>query len=148
MKASEDWLKQKYLRVVTSAVSLPSGMDISQHSPRMSSTWGVIQPPVLDKLKTCQESTNLPASALCSPDTWKFTSSLLKERVQECDPRGLTPFHAPRWQPPHHWVHPFPTPATANLSLSLCVPHSRKGVLLREGMNSSFTLFFTVTNHT
>lgn len=58
-------VKAKILKAVTSAASLPPGMGLSQR-PRMSNAWDVIQPQTLDKLKMCQESTNVPASAHCS----------------------------------------------------------------------------------
>lgn len=148
VKAGNNWLKQKVLKVILYAASLPLGMGLSQR-PKVSNTWSVIQPQTLDKLKMCQESNNVSATQR------SVLPNSLESHLLPCWRNGLKTDARGR-----------PSPGTqgrAPLSPVLYLSHfhnRQPGPLLAcptvwkrtpnmecfQGRNSVFTVFFAVIN--
>lgn len=96
------------------------------------------------KQTTCQpvlSASQIPGNSLLL--CWRKG---LKRAILE----GPTPVPVPSGQPPHHQLHPWPTPTATGpappwTSCSLEM-HSKKRSF-SKGMNSAFPLSFTVINH-
>ena len=149
MKASKDWLKQKYLKWSHQQPPFPRAWG-SHNIPRCPTLGVSSSHRLLTSSKcarnqpTCQpviSASQIPGNSLLP--CWR-------RGLKRAIPGGPTPAHVPSWQPPHHQLHPCPTPTTASPVLSLRVPQSRNALQkgsFSKGTNSGFTLFFTVINH-
>lgn len=126
MKASKDWLKQKYLKRSHQQPPLPraQGSDVPG-CPTLGCH------PATDSWQPQNVPGIIQRASQCSvlPKSLEIRFFLAGGKDSRERPRGgPTPAHAPRWQPPHHRLHPCPTPATAGLALSLHVPQSGNAV--------------------